>query len=116
MPAFACAICKKSRLPWRPLCRDCGRLFAIVQDSVGKVGFSELIDALLATGLPKERVQTFLTTPSGTRGSVLDQITAALTNNLAEGMGVKEGSMLAEDVRRIRENPLGLASSKPLGK
>lgn len=116
MPLFACAICKNHRRPWRPLCRDCGRLFALVRGNLGKVGFSELIDALLATGIAPEHVKTFLITPSGTRGSLLDQITAALTNDLAEGMGVKQGAMSAEDVRRIRENPLGLASSKPLVK
>ncbi len=78
------------------------------------MGFSELLDALIATGIEKSRIQTFLKADPNGKGSILDQITAQLTNNLAEGMGVKRQDMRAEDVKHIRNQPSGLVSSKPL--
>lgn len=81
---------------------------------MGTMGLSQLMDELIATGIPKDKIYRFLNTPQEGQGSLLDQVTAGLTNNLAEGMGVKEKQMTAEDVRRIRENPHKIVSTKPL--
>lgn len=114
MPLFSCKICGKSRSPLRPLCQACAQLFDIVRKSAGSVGLSELIDRLIATGVEKSHVKIFLESNKHGQGSMLDQITAALTNNLAQGIGVKEKDMTARDVMQIRENPAGVASHKPL--
>lgn len=114
MPLFSCRICGKSRSPFRALCAPCQTLFNVVQQNLGTTGFSELIDRLIATGIDKAHVKFFLEANPRGQGSILDQIIAQLTNNLAEGMGVKENEMSASDVRRIREEPIGVASHKPL--
>lgn len=78
------------------------------------MGFSELIDSLIDTGIQKDKVQQFLKADPHGKGSILDQVTAQLTNDLAKGMGVSQGALQTEDVKRIRENPTGFASQKPL--
>lgn len=78
------------------------------------MGLGQLMDELIATGIPKDKIKRFLESdPKGT-GSILDQVIAQLTNNLAEGIGVKDSDMKAEDVRRIREQPVYGASTKAL--
>lgn len=114
MPLFACAICSQKRSPFKAFCRECTVLFAIVKENLGKVGLTGLIDSLLKTGIRKEKVKLFLEADQPGRGSVLDQITAALTNDLASGIGVKECDMSALDVRRIRQNPVFGSSTKPI--
>jgi len=114
MPLFACAICRQTRSPFKAFCGDCTVLFAVVKENLGKVGLTQLIDALLQTGIAKENVKVFLEVDQPGRGSVLDQITAALTNDLATGIGVKECDMSALDVQRIRKNPVFGSSTKPI--
>lgn len=72
------------------------------------------MDKLIETGIDKKKVLHFLNADPQGKGSIMDQITAQLTNDLAEGMGVKETDMKPEDVKKIRENPLYGASNKPL--
>lgn len=114
MGIFQCQLCQGRRKLWKRLCPDCTKLFQLVKANLGQMGFGELLDTLIATGIDKNRVQMFLKANPHGKGSILDQITAQLTNNLAEGMGVKRQDMTAEDVQRIRNQPVGLASSKPL--
>lgn len=72
------------------------------------------MDTLIATGIPKPKIKLFLDADPQGKGSVMDQIMAGLTNNLAEGMGVKENEMTSQDVRRIRLSPTSGASTKPI--
>jgi hypothetical protein len=111
-----CPICNGKRSFFKSLCHDCQRLFNVVHQNLGKVGLSGLMDKLIETGIDKKKILHFLNTDPQGKGSVMDQITAQLTNNLAEGMGVKESDMKPEDVKRIRENPLYGVSNKPLDK
>lgn len=78
------------------------------------MGFSQLLDELIGTGVEKQHIQTFLQANPQGKGSIMDQITAQLTNNLAEGIGVKQSDMTAQDVQNIRKNPTGQASQKPI--
>lgn len=78
------------------------------------MGFSQLMDELIATGIDKKHIKLFLENNPNGRGSILDQITAELTNNLAEGMGVKSKDMTADDVQKIRMSPSQGVSEKPI--
>ena len=74
------------------------------------------MDELIATGIAKDRIKRFLEADPYGKGSLMDQIMAGLTNNLASGIGVKGAEMSPEDVKRIRENPQYGASIKPIDK
>lgn len=78
------------------------------------MGFSQLLDELIATHIAKDHIKNFLESNHSGQGSILDQITASLTNNLAEGIGVKKVNLSARDVEKIRTNPTGAVSQKPL--
>lgn len=114
MPLFSCSICQGKRSFFKPLCSDCTQLFALVQANLGQVGLGQLMDTLIATGIPKPKIKLFLDADPQGKGSIMDQIMAGLTNNLAEGMGVKESEMTSQDVRRIRLNPTSKVSTKPI--
>lgn len=86
----------------------------LVQQNLGQMGLSQLMDELIATGIPKPHIKQFLETDPHGNGSIMDQITAQLTNNLAEGMGVKDKEMTAQDVQRIKSNPSSGVSTKPI--
>jgi hypothetical protein len=110
----SCVVCGDSTWFWKSPCAECKTLFQIVQINLGRVGLSQMIDELLATGIDKGKVQRFLQNDSSDKGSILDQITAQLTNHLAEGIGVKECDMSSADVKRLRQNPQSGVSDKPL--
>lgn len=78
------------------------------------MGLSQLMDVLIATGIEKQRILNFLTANPYNQGSLMDQILAQLSNNLASGIGVKRKDMTAEDVQRIRQNPTFGSSTQPL--
>ena len=114
MPLFTCPFCREKRSLFKSLCADCTRLFSLVQANLGQVGIGQLMDILIATGISKPKIKLFLDADPEGKGSIMDQITAGLTNNLAEGMGVKNSDMTPEDVRRIRQNPTSGVSTKPI--
>ena len=78
------------------------------------MGLGQLMDELIASGIAKSKIKRFLEADPQGKGSIMDQLLAELTNNLAEGMGVKNSDMKAEDVRHIRDNPTYGVSTKPL--
>lgn len=86
----------------------------LVQKNLGQMGLSQLMDELIATGLPKPQIKHFLEADPHGNGSIMDQITAQLTNNLAEGMGVKSKDMTAQDVQKIKQSPATGVSTKPI--
>ena len=110
----SCLLCAVPHWRWQPYCVDCKRLFTTVQLHMGKMGLSQLMDELIATGIPRARILKFLTADPYDKGSLMDQILAQLSNNLAEGIGVKGQGMSPADVKRIRANPTFGASNKPI--
>lgn len=74
------------------------------------------MDILIATGIDKPKIKHFLAANPHGEGSIMDQITARLTTNLAEAMGVKKNVVTPQDVEMIRQNPEYGASTKPIDK
>jgi len=69
----------------------------------GRVGYGEFLDGLEATGVPKEKIWLFLKADPDGKGSIQDQITAEMTTQLMNVMGLG-GQQTASEVKRIRES------------
>jgi hypothetical protein len=76
-------------------------LLARVQELRGKVGFGEFLEGLEQTGVAKEKILTFLQADPDGKGSIQDQVTAEMTTELMNVMGIS-GRQTAQEVKRIR--------------
>lgn len=98
-----CVYCGDSSTLWSRMCSECKRLLARVNELRGKVGFGEFLDGLEETGVPREKIMTFLKADPDGQGSVQDQVTAEMTTELMKVMGMS-GQQTAEEVKRIRHS------------
>lgn len=97
-----CQYCGERAGILRQSCKDCRRLEEQARAYGGQVGFSELLDRLEETGVPPEKIMRFLKANPDGRGSVRDRLTADMTNELLQIMGINE-RQTADDVQRIRK-------------
>lgn len=97
-----CVYCGDRGGLWSKVCSECKRLLARVEELRGRVGYGEFLDELEATGVPKEKIVTFLKADPDGKGSVQDQITAEMTSELMKVMGIA-GQQTPQEVKRIRE-------------
>jgi len=65
------------------------------------VGFGQFLDGLERTGVAKEKLVKFLHADPDGKGSVQDQVTAEMTTELMNVMGMS-GRQTAQEVKRIR--------------
>ncbi|HXG53691.1 MAG TPA: hypothetical protein VNN77_19995 [candidate division Zixibacteria bacterium] len=98
-----CVYCGDRARWWSRTCPDCKRLLARVEQLRGRVGYGEFLDGLEATGVPREKIITFLKADPDGRGSVQDQVTAEMTTELMKVMGIP-GRQTAQEVKRIRKS------------
>lgn len=84
-------------------CADCKKLLARVQELRGKVGFGQFLEGLEQTGVAKEKILTFLQADPDGKGSIQDQVTAEMTTELMNVMGIS-GRQTAQEVKRIRSS------------
>ena len=83
-------------------CADCKKLMARVTELRGKVSYGQFLDGLDQTGVDRNKILRFLQAdPEGT-GSIQDQITAEMTSELMQVMGIS-GRQTAQEVKRIRD-------------
>lgn len=85
------------------MCRDCKTLMRRVDDLRGHVGYGEFLDGLERTGVAKEKIMAFLKADPEGKGSVQDQITAEMTTELMQIMGLA-GRQTPKEVKRIRSS------------
>ncbi len=85
------------------MCRDCKTLMARVNELRGRVGYGEFLDGLERTGVAKEKIMLFLTADPDGKGSVQDQITAEMTTELMQIMGIA-GRQTPQEVKKIRDS------------
>jgi hypothetical protein len=85
------------------VCADCKKLLARVQELRGKVGFGQFLEGLEQTGVAKEKILTFLQADPDGKGSIQDQVTAEMTTELMNVMGMS-GRQTAQEVKRIRNS------------
>ena len=83
-------------------CADCKKLLARVSELRGKVSYGQFLDGLEQTGVDKEKILRFLTADPDRTGSIQDQVTAEMTTELMNVMGMS-GRQTAQEVKRIRD-------------
>jgi hypothetical protein len=83
-------------------CGDCKRLLGRVAELRGKVSYGRFLDGLEETGVAKEKIVRFLTADPDGAGSIQDQVTAEMTTELMNVMGMS-GRQTVQEVKRIRD-------------
>ena len=96
-----CVYCADRAGLFGRVCADCKKLLACVEQLRGKVGYGEFLDGLERTGVAKEKIITFLKADPDGAGSIQDQVTAEMTTELMNVMGIS-GRQTAHEVKRIR--------------
>lgn len=84
------------------ICADCKGLLDIYEKHTGQVSPLQLLDLFIQTGLPREKIETFLQADPRGKGSVKDRILADMSTELLGAMGV-HAPQSAQDVKRLRE-------------
>lgn len=102
-----CRYCRARAGVLRKICARCGLIVATIEQSAGRVGWTELIDIFAAKGLTKVEVDTVLDAEIDKTPTLRDRLTSRMANELMKSLGMP-GRQSPEDVRRVR---LGLASS-----
>lgn len=98
-----CAYCGERAGLMSRMCRDCQKLMARVDELRGRVGYGEFLDGLERTGVAKEKILAFLKADPDGKGSVRDQITAEMTTELMQIMGIA-GRQTPQEVKKIRDS------------
>ncbi|HEY7715605.1 MAG TPA: hypothetical protein VIE90_13930 [Candidatus Binatia bacterium] len=98
-----CVYCSGRAGIFGQVCGDCKRLLDRVQELRGKVSYGQFLDGLEQTGIDKEKILRFLTADPDGRGSIRDQVTAEMTSELMQVMGIS-GRQTAQEVKRIRDS------------
>ena len=96
-----CVYCTDRAGLFGRVCADCKKLLARVQELRGKVGFGQFLEGLEQTGVAKEKILTFLQADPDGKGSIQDQVTAEMTTELMNVMGIS-GRQTTQEVKRIR--------------
>ncbi len=97
-----CAYCQERAGWFKRLCADCQRLHALYAQQRGQIDLLQFLDICIETGLPREKIETFMNADPYGRGSVKDQITAAMSTELLGAMGIRV-QQTAQDVKHLRE-------------
>ncbi|HEX5037572.1 MAG TPA: hypothetical protein VFX30_10475 [bacterium] len=104
-----CAYCEEKAGFFKRVCKDCDRLVETVKEIHGRAereggfGYRDLLDTLIATGIDHAKIEKFLDADVDGRGSVNDQITARMTNQIMESMG-QPSQMTGKDVKKVRKD------------
>lgn len=96
-----CVYCAERAGLFGRVCADCKKLLACVVELRGKVSFGQFLDGLERTGVAKEKLVKFLQADPDGKGSIQDQVTAEMTTELMNVMGMS-GRQTAQEVKRIR--------------
>jgi hypothetical protein len=102
MPIGKCVYCGERAGLFGRVCGDCKKLLARVDELRGKVSYGRFLDGLEETGVDKEKILAFLKADLDGKGSVQDQVTAEMTTELMNIMGMS-GRQTAGEVKRIRK-------------
>lgn len=96
-----CAYCGDRAGFFGRACGECKRLLARVSELRGKVSYGQFLDGLEQTGVAREKILRFLTADPDGAGSIQDQVTAEMTTELMNVMGMS-GRQTPQEVKRIR--------------
>ena len=98
-----CIYCQTKAGFFKRICPDCLKLVAVVKGLPPSFGYRQLLDELLATQVPSGTIEKFLDTDVDGGGSINDQITARMTNEVMGSLG-QPSHMTAPDVKKVKED------------
>lgn len=98
-----CLYCRKKAGFFRKLCEECRKLAEAMRSLPPSFGYGELLDTLLATGVGASKIESFLDRDLDGHGSLNDQITARMTNQVMGSLG-QPSQMKSADVKRVRND------------
>ncbi len=101
-PMAQCIYCQHKSGFISQVCKDCRKLIAVMKDLPDTAGYRTLLDTLLDTGVDPDKIDVFLDADPDGNGSVSQQLTARMTNQLLSGMG-QIGHTTAKDVKKIQD-------------
>lgn len=98
--AMTCRYCREQAGWWRRRCAGCRRLLSVFEAHRG-LDFRSMMQLFVDSGIAAEKIEKFLEAdPEGT-GSVRDQITADMSNDLMRALG-NDTRQTAADVKKLR--------------
>ena len=97
-----CVYCQERSGVFSRVCKDCRRLIAAVKALGDSYGYRTLLEGLMATAVSEAKIQQFLDADPDGSGSLNDQVTARMTNELMGALG-QSSEMKARDVRAVKE-------------
>lgn len=98
-----CIFCHDKAGFFRRICADCIYLGQAVQGLQPSFGFRELLDVLLATGVSQDKIEKFLEADPYHEGSLRNQVTARMTNEVMAGLGIPS-DMDYKGVAQVRKD------------
>lgn len=98
-----CIYCQDASGLLSQVCKDCRKLIAAYKTLGTSFGYRELLDSLLATEVDENKIERFLDADPDGSGSLNQQVTARMTNELMGAMG-QESHMTANDVKDVEES------------
>ena len=96
-----CVYCGERAGIFGRACAECKKLLKRVSELRGNVSYGQFLDGLEKTGVAKEKIFRFLKADPDGAGSIQDQVTAEMTTELMNVMGIS-GRQSPQEVKRIR--------------
>lgn len=98
-----CIFCHERAGFLKRICPQCLQMGQAVQGLRAHFSYSELLDALMGTGASEQKIQKFLEADPYHEGSLRNQITARMTNEVMQGLG-QPSDMDAKKVGQVRDD------------
>ena len=97
-----CIYCQEKTGFFKKLCADCRKLVGALGALPVSSGYREILDSLLATEAPTAKIESFLDRDLDGRGSINDQLTARMTNQVMGSLG-QPSQMTSVEVKKVRQ-------------
>lgn len=98
-----CVYCQGKAGFFKKTCSDCRQLVMVISTAPDSFGYRELLEKLIATGVAPEKIEKFLDTDVEGGGTINDQITARMTNEVMTSLG-QPSALSGRDVKKVRED------------
>ena len=98
-----CAYCQEKAGFFKRTCSDCQQLVTIISTAPDSFGYRELLEKLIETGVASEKIEKFLDTDVQGGGTINDQITARMTNEIMTSLG-QPSTLSGTEVKKVRED------------
>jgi hypothetical protein len=98
-----CVYCQTKAGFFKRICRDCDRLVDVTRSLENAFGYRQLLDTLLETKIDPQKIEKYLDADIDGRGSINDQITARMTNQIMHSLGTPS-QLSGKDVLKVRHD------------